>query len=261
MVTDKFHFGLGVAPTLYVQPQTVFDLSIMAKVGYRLSKHCELGLSYQYGCLNTLKHFNTTIINPFPTSVEKALLFVFFRTGKGFSPTLTRNTYLFVPDRPGKPRHRKQRACNRILPTNVTDKFHFGLGVAPTLYVQPQTVFDLSIMAKVGYRLSKHCELGLSYQYGCLNTLKHFNTTIINPFPTSVEKALLFVFFRTGKGFSPTLTRNTYLFVPDRPGKPRHRKQRACNRILPTNVSLRHPNVGKLSDSRLSFNEFFLIYF
>ena len=95
MVTDKFHFGLGVAPTLYVQPQTVFDLSIMAKVGYRLSKHCELGLSYQYGCLNTLKHFNTTIINPFPTSVEKALLFVFFRTGKGFSPTLTRNTYLF----------------------------------------------------------------------------------------------------------------------------------------------------------------------
>lgn len=100
MVTDKFHFGLGVAPTLYVQPQTVFDLSIMAKVGYRLSKHCELGLSYQYGCLNTLKHFNTTIINPFPTSVEKALLFVFFRTGKGFSPTLTRNTYLFVPDRP-----------------------------------------------------------------------------------------------------------------------------------------------------------------
>ena len=58
MVTDKFHFGLGVAPTLYVQPQTVFDLSIMAKAGYRLSKHCELGLSYQYGCLNTLKHFN-----------------------------------------------------------------------------------------------------------------------------------------------------------------------------------------------------------
>ena len=102
MVTDKFHFGLGVAPTLYVQPQTVFDLSIMAKVGYRLSKHCELGLSYQYGCLNTQKHFNTTIINPFPTSVEKALLFVFFRTGKGFSPTLTRNTYLFCSGSPGK---------------------------------------------------------------------------------------------------------------------------------------------------------------
>ena len=57
-LTDKFHFGLGVAPTLYVQPQAVFDLSIMAKAGYRLSKHCELGLSYQYGCLNTLKHFN-----------------------------------------------------------------------------------------------------------------------------------------------------------------------------------------------------------
>lgn len=49
-LTDKFHFGLGVAPTLYVQPQAVFDLSIMAKTGYRLSKHCELGLSYQYGC-------------------------------------------------------------------------------------------------------------------------------------------------------------------------------------------------------------------
>ena len=57
-LTDKFHFGLGVTPTLYVQPQAVFDLSVMAKVGYRLSKHCELGLSYQYGCLNTLKHFN-----------------------------------------------------------------------------------------------------------------------------------------------------------------------------------------------------------
>jgi len=27
-------------------------------VGYRLSKHCEFGLSYQYGCFNTLKHFN-----------------------------------------------------------------------------------------------------------------------------------------------------------------------------------------------------------
>ena len=143
----------------------------------------------------------------------------------------------------------------------VTDKFHFGLGVAPTLYVQPQTVFDLSIMAKVGYRLSKHCELGLSYQYGCLNTQKHFNTTIINPFPMSVEKALLFVFLERERAFprhSPEIL--TY-FVPDRPGKPRHRKQRACNRILPTNVSLRHPNVGKLSDSRLSFNEFFLIYF
>ncbi|MBP3640271.1 hypothetical protein [Parabacteroides johnsonii] len=96
MVTDKFHFGLGVAPTLYVQPQTVFDLSIMAKVGYRLSKHCELGLSYQYGCLNTLKHFNTTIINPFPTSVEKALLFVFLERERAFprhSPEIL--TYLF----------------------------------------------------------------------------------------------------------------------------------------------------------------------
>lgn len=77
MVTDKFHFGLGVAPTLYVQPQTVFDLSIMAKVGYRLSKHCELGLSYQYGCLNTLKHFNTTIINPFPRHSPEILTYLF----------------------------------------------------------------------------------------------------------------------------------------------------------------------------------------
>lgn len=57
-LSNKFHFGLGVIPTLYVQPQAVFDLSVMAKVGYRVSKRCELGLSYQYGCLNTLKHFN-----------------------------------------------------------------------------------------------------------------------------------------------------------------------------------------------------------
>lgn len=56
--TDKFHAGLGVAPILYVQPQTVFDLAVLAKVGYRVSKHCELGLTYQYGCLNVLKHFN-----------------------------------------------------------------------------------------------------------------------------------------------------------------------------------------------------------
>lgn len=56
--TKKFYLGLGIAPTLYVQPQAVFDVSVMAKVGYRLSKHCELGLSYQYGCLNTLNHFN-----------------------------------------------------------------------------------------------------------------------------------------------------------------------------------------------------------
>lgn len=57
-LSDKFHFGLGVVPTLYVQPKAVFDLSVIAKIGYRLSKRCELGLSYQYGCLNTLKHFN-----------------------------------------------------------------------------------------------------------------------------------------------------------------------------------------------------------
>ena len=56
--TDKFHAGLGVAPTLYVQPQAVFDLAVLAKIGYRVSKHCELGLTYQYGCLDVMKHFN-----------------------------------------------------------------------------------------------------------------------------------------------------------------------------------------------------------
>lgn len=61
--TKKFHLGVGIAPTLYVQPQAVFDLSVMAKVGYRLSKHCEFGLSYQYGCFNTLKHFNNGLAN------------------------------------------------------------------------------------------------------------------------------------------------------------------------------------------------------
>ena len=57
-ITDKFHAGFGAAPTLYVQPQTVFDVSIVAKLGYRISKRCELGLSYQYGLLDVLKHFN-----------------------------------------------------------------------------------------------------------------------------------------------------------------------------------------------------------
>lgn len=57
-LSDKFYIGLGAAPTLYVRPQVVFDLSVLAKVGYRVSQHCELSLSYQYGCLNTLKHFN-----------------------------------------------------------------------------------------------------------------------------------------------------------------------------------------------------------
>ena len=54
----RFHVGVGVAPTLYVSPRAVFDLPVMAKVGYRLGKRCELSLSYQYGCLNTLKRFN-----------------------------------------------------------------------------------------------------------------------------------------------------------------------------------------------------------
>lgn len=57
-LSDKFYCGLGVAPTLYVQPRAVFDLGILAKVGYQVSKHCELALSYQYGCLNVLKDFN-----------------------------------------------------------------------------------------------------------------------------------------------------------------------------------------------------------
>lgn len=57
-LSDKFHMGLGIAPTLYVCPQAVFDLPVLAKVGYRVSQHCELSLSYQYGLLNTLKHFN-----------------------------------------------------------------------------------------------------------------------------------------------------------------------------------------------------------
>ena len=30
-ITDKFHAGVGASPTLYVQPQTVFDVSIVAK--------------------------------------------------------------------------------------------------------------------------------------------------------------------------------------------------------------------------------------
>ena len=57
-ITGKFFFGLGMAPTLYIRPQAVFDLPVLAKVGYRVGKHCELALSYQYGCLDVLKHFN-----------------------------------------------------------------------------------------------------------------------------------------------------------------------------------------------------------
>lgn len=54
----RFFLGAGLAPTLYAQPHAAFDLGLLAKVGYRVSRHCELALSYQYGCLNTLKHFN-----------------------------------------------------------------------------------------------------------------------------------------------------------------------------------------------------------
>lgn len=57
-ITDKFHVGLGVAPTLYAQPQAAFDFGILAKIGYRVLPRCEVGLSYQYGCLDVLKHFN-----------------------------------------------------------------------------------------------------------------------------------------------------------------------------------------------------------
>lgn len=57
-ITEKFHFGLGVAPTLYTLPQVVFDLPVLARLGYRINNHCELSLSCQYGCLDVLKHFN-----------------------------------------------------------------------------------------------------------------------------------------------------------------------------------------------------------
>ena len=57
-LSDKFYGGLGIAPTLYVQPKAIFDLGIKAKIGYRVSPCCELSLSFQYGCLNTLKHFS-----------------------------------------------------------------------------------------------------------------------------------------------------------------------------------------------------------
>lgn len=56
-LTSRLHLGAGIAPTLYVSPNAVFDLGVLAKVGYRVSKRLELGLTYQYGCLNTLKHF------------------------------------------------------------------------------------------------------------------------------------------------------------------------------------------------------------
>lgn len=56
--SEKFHGGLGIAPTLYVNPQVAFDLNILAKVGYRVCRWLELDLPYQYGCLNVLKHFN-----------------------------------------------------------------------------------------------------------------------------------------------------------------------------------------------------------
>ena len=62
-ITEKFYFGLGIAPTLYVRPQAVFDLPVLAKVGYRVGKYCELALSYQYGCLDVLKHFNKGAAN------------------------------------------------------------------------------------------------------------------------------------------------------------------------------------------------------
>ena len=59
-------------------------------------------------------------------------------------------------------------------PSVIGKGFHLGAGLAPTLYVSPNPVFDLGVLAKFGYRVCKHLELGLTYQYGCLNTLKHF---------------------------------------------------------------------------------------
>lgn len=56
--SDKFYAGLGLAPIFYMKPQPVFDLGILAKVGYRVCKRCEVAFSYQYGCLDVLKHFN-----------------------------------------------------------------------------------------------------------------------------------------------------------------------------------------------------------
>lgn len=57
-ISSKFFMGAGVSPSLYVSPNVAFDVAIMAKMGYRIGKRCELGLSYQYGCLNVMKHFN-----------------------------------------------------------------------------------------------------------------------------------------------------------------------------------------------------------
>lgn len=57
-LTKRFHLGAGVSPTLYASPQAVFDLGLVAKAGYRVCDHFEVGLSYRYGCLNVLKHFN-----------------------------------------------------------------------------------------------------------------------------------------------------------------------------------------------------------
>ena len=57
-LSSKFHAGVGVAPTLYVSPDAAFDVNVMVKVGYRVSQHCEFGLTYQYGCMDVMKHFN-----------------------------------------------------------------------------------------------------------------------------------------------------------------------------------------------------------
>ncbi len=57
-MTDRFYTGVGVLPILYIQPQTVFDLAFQARIGYKVSRRLELGLSYHYGVLDVQKHFN-----------------------------------------------------------------------------------------------------------------------------------------------------------------------------------------------------------
>ncbi len=76
-LTDKFSAGLGVSPMLYVSPSVAFDVAVLAKVGYRVSKHCELGLSYQYGCTDVMKHFNIENTNGRKGHLSDLLLSVY----------------------------------------------------------------------------------------------------------------------------------------------------------------------------------------
>lgn len=56
--SDKLFMGIGLSPTLYVSPNVAFDLSIMPRIGYKISKRCELDLTFQYGSLDVMKRFN-----------------------------------------------------------------------------------------------------------------------------------------------------------------------------------------------------------